>query len=231
VSVTGRNIRRAPHPVGLLPRPMPRTPMHHQHRAAFTLIEILVVLAIIGILAALAFPVITMASQASNRTKTVALLAQISAAVENFKTVQGAYPSKANMDPSDPTSLNNMESMGDTVGAGDLPQVREETFDSGNISTAAARLVYNSFILERALQAFTGGSAPPLRDAWKKRICFLAAKDYPKSPTEMPNLDTYQLWSRGPNGKHDSQTWKTPSGAPVAVELPWGGGDDIANWK
>jgi prepilin-type N-terminal cleavage/methylation domain-containing protein len=70
------------HPASRIPQPS----------SAFTLIELLVVIAIMGTLAALLFPVVGAVKKAQYKNHVRAELAQLQAAIENYKTAYGFYP-------------------------------------------------------------------------------------------------------------------------------------------
>lgn len=61
--------------------------------AAFSLLELLIVLAVVAILAALLFSAVSGAKRSAQKTKCVANLHQIGAALQNFVTDNHAYPS------------------------------------------------------------------------------------------------------------------------------------------
>ena len=76
----------------------------HRPRAAFTLIEVLVVVAIISMLAALGFAGVRFAQNQSREKDTIALIRDITRAIESYKDDNGAYPRPA-LDE-EPTTVN-----------------------------------------------------------------------------------------------------------------------------
>ncbi len=78
-------------------------------RAAFTLVELLVVVAIIGVLVALLLPAVQSAREASRRTSCVNRLRQVAIAMQNHVAARGHFPmgavSKAN--PDNPSTPHN----------------------------------------------------------------------------------------------------------------------------
>src|ERR1700752_1460812 len=63
-----------------------------RRQSGFTLVELLVVIAIIGILVALLLPAVQAAREAGRRTQCHNHLKQLSLAMQNYKTTQGAVP-------------------------------------------------------------------------------------------------------------------------------------------
>src|SRR5690348_17156290 len=62
------------------------------HRAAFTLIELIVVIAIIGVLAALIFPVVGVVNRKKQINTAQTQLKALEVAIDGYKTKLGFYP-------------------------------------------------------------------------------------------------------------------------------------------
>lgn len=79
-------------------------PIQSRRRRAFSLVELLVVIAVIGILAAMIFPAVKGIKNSAARKKAKAELAQIEAAIEQYKAQYSHYP------PDNPanTALNQL---------------------------------------------------------------------------------------------------------------------------
>jgi type II secretory pathway pseudopilin PulG len=73
-------------------------------KAAFTLLELLIVISIIIILAGLTIATIGYVQDKGRRSRAEAEIAAISAALENYKADNGAYPSNADTDSLDSTT-------------------------------------------------------------------------------------------------------------------------------
>jgi prepilin-type N-terminal cleavage/methylation domain-containing protein len=71
-------------------------------RRAFTLIELLVVIAIMGTLAALLFPVVGAVKRQQYLHNARAEMAQLQAAIDNYKTTYGFYPPGNQLNPANP---------------------------------------------------------------------------------------------------------------------------------
>jgi len=70
-----------------------RNQPHHLHpRAGFSLVELLVVVAVVGILAAITLSIAGGARERAARERASAELAIIATALEQYRTVHGAYP-------------------------------------------------------------------------------------------------------------------------------------------
>ena len=72
-------------------RPAQNRPVR-RFRAAFTLVEMLVVVAIIGVLIALLLPAIQSAREAARRAACSSNLRQLGMAMQNFESSKGYYP-------------------------------------------------------------------------------------------------------------------------------------------
>ena len=65
----------------------------------FTLVELLVVIAIIGVLVALLLPAVQAAREASRRSSCQNKIRQLSIAVQNYESANGAYPTAESVPP------------------------------------------------------------------------------------------------------------------------------------
>lgn len=175
---------------------------------AFTLIEMLIVISIIAVLAGLLFPALAMINAQKDRARTQSSLGLIGAAIEQFKSVNGTYPGAGSEDGTAPST----------------PMDKINTTVPDDIVTLLNK---NSTRLENTLKAHNPGDIKPLFDAWKNRFFYLESSLYPTHPDAMPHPDGFQLWSRGANGRNDPDTKFSDANG----TLPWGGGDDLTNWK
>jgi prepilin-type N-terminal cleavage/methylation domain-containing protein len=181
--------------------------------AAFTLIEMLIVISIIAVLAGLLFPALAMINAQKDRAKTQSSLGTIGAAIEQFKTVNGTYPHVYN-DP----NAGAPKTMG---------QMGSVAVSDANSQSNRDKLKQNADILGLILKAHNPGEFKELVDAWKNQIFYLHSSLYTDHPDVQPHPDGFQLWSRGANGVNDPDTKFSDANE----TLPWGGGDDLTNWR
>ena len=73
-------------------------------RPGFTLIELLVVIAIIATLMGLLIPSVSFVKAQAKKTKTRQFLAQVEAALNSYKNVNGVFPENIDGDPATPMS-------------------------------------------------------------------------------------------------------------------------------
>ena len=188
--------------------------------AAFTLIEMLIVISIIAVLAGLLFPALAMINAQKDRAKTQSSLGLIGAAIEQFKSVNGTYPDSYSTGGT-PIKMKPMGLVAETDG--NKTDGNDQTLD---------RLVLNANILEQILKAHNPGDFRELKDAWKNQIFYLHSGLYADKPDVQPHPDGFQLWSRGANGRSEPDPkFYDQHLQPPGQKLPWGGGDDLTNWK
>ena len=175
-------------------------------RPGFTLIELLVVIAIIATLMGLLIPSVMFVQARAKKAKTRTFLAQIEAALNSFRNVNGIYPENLNGVPIVAMASNyaaNASALHDA-----LLTVDRETFRSGNLNDP-----YGHPVCYRPA----------------KSLPFLPTVSYPSQPCypehidgeKPPGADSYQLWSMGSDGADDVTTSKANGEY----------GDDIVTWK
>jgi type II secretory pathway pseudopilin PulG len=190
-------------------------------RRAFTLVELLVVIAIMITLMSLIMGGVMLAKRTALRAKTVSLIGAVQGAVDAYRSMNNTYPER---------QVLAADAYGFTAG---LPDVYEQAFKSGGSTRAATDTGIPWSNLNEALVVQLGSLISEqakngvLIDAWNKPLRYRPAKWYAYTGAagskpridqeEPPGLDTFQLWSPGPDGKDDSTD-------------PGEGGDDIPSW-
>jgi prepilin-type N-terminal cleavage/methylation domain-containing protein len=221
-------------------------------RRAFTLLELLVVISIIAALAALLVPIISIARAAAKTAKCRTLMAQISAALDTYKSASGSYPEQtwATL-ASDPIATAFGVSSGAAASTPPTPvlQVSEASWQSvsytlkGLLQTVDPDTFRNTPSNPNA--SYNAANPDPgylIVDPFGNRqqfkvIRYRPARFYPfagtpsgNNPTidtaNPPNPNSYQLWSCGPDGKDEygEKVWTTTSGQALK-------GDDLTNWS
>ena len=170
-------------------------------RPGFTLIELLVVIAIIATLMGLLIPSIGFVKDRAKKAKTRTFLAQIEAALSNYKNVNGIYPESegGSPDPAKQMSATDYATNADWLYEA-LESVDRENFRAGDLKDPYGHLIH--YRPAKTLP-FTPGAAAEIDS------------DKP------PGADSYQLWSIGSNGRDDVSASATPGEY----------GDDIVTWK
>jgi type II secretory pathway pseudopilin PulG len=172
-------------------------------RDAFTLMELLVVIGIIMLLMALLFPALGMVRRHSLKVKCQTLMAQVEAACDHYRNLNGDYPdslgmSSAFMSGTTPR-LSTDPAIGWTAVAGDL-LTRIRSVDPDHFTGTALEDPWRQSLRYRPVQYYPFSAA--------------AAKNVDKDPP--PNSTKFQLWSCGPDEKDDQGESSS---------------DDLTNWK
>jgi prepilin-type N-terminal cleavage/methylation domain-containing protein len=174
--------------------------MSHRPRDGFTLIELLVVMGIMAVLMGLLIPAIALVRSQAKKTKAREQIGQIQAACSLYRDANGVYPSW------DPATSAWM--------------VADGAANAEGLRQALATVSPDIFRDPKSVQ-----------DPWLNKIHYRPARIYefgstgataadkPIASDNPPNIESYQLWSTGPDGQDQI-------GDGVA-----GDGDDIANWK
>jgi prepilin-type N-terminal cleavage/methylation domain-containing protein len=191
-------------------------------RSAFTLMELLLVIAIIATLSALLIPVIGMVRKSAKTAKAETQLANIKAALSQYKDANGVFPERISAPFTDYSVIFN-------GGMSRARDVGETNWELANLNL----LTQLQSVDRENFRRPTGGD-PYLRDpfaagARSKVIRYRPAKFYPllaAAPSvaaidsdNPPNPDSYQLWSAGYDGRdHFLDPTKEKQS------------DDIVNW-
>jgi len=181
-----------------------------QRRHAFTLIELLVVIGIIMVLAGITMAGLGFAGRRADETKTLAIMEEFAMALETFRQDYGYYPIQTGTDDEGKDIKVNFCKSNTTwdlfVNRDTLPEFNKKK--------------------RSYMEGITGGTNDDeLLDAYGNALYYL-------SPGKM-NPQKYDLWSKGPDGKHGDKKentgdklWDGSTYMPGAANS-----DDICNWK
>ncbi|MDQ0291069.1 type II secretion system protein GspG [Oligosphaera ethanolica] len=183
-----------------------------QRRHAFTLIELLVVIGIIMVLAGITMAGLGFAGRRADETKTQAIMEEFAMALETFRQDYGYYPIQTSTD--DEGKDIKVDFHGDTW----------DLFMNRYAPPPAPINVPNKKN-RPYMEGITGNAGDELLDAYGNALYYL-------SPGEK-NPQKYDLWSKGPDGKHgdkkdntDDKLWDGTTFIPGTANS-----DDICNWK
>lgn len=196
------------------------------HRA-FTLVELLVVVAIMITLMGLIMGGVMLAKKAAMRAKSVEMLGSLAAAVDQYRSLNNVYPEYWKKTATPPaewtTAAANSSWLG---GLADGDEVYGKAFSGGSLPGNDVWEGINVHLVWQlgSLISDKAGKDGMIRDAYKMPLRYRPSKWYPLTASDPvrinsdkpPGLDSYQLWSAGPDGKDDAN--------------PGEGGDDIPQW-
>ena len=184
-------------------------------RTGFTLIELLVVIAIIATLMGLLIPSVMFVQARAKKAKTRTFLAQIEAALNSYKHVNGVFPEVIGGPAPTPMSEDPLSNAGGLYTA--LETVDRENFRAGNLKDP-----YGNLVAYRPANTypFYDPANPPPSPAPPAPTPIPAYPEHIHGATP-PGADSYQLWSLGSNGI-DEVSSSTQNGEY---------GDDIVTWK
>ena len=171
----------------------------------FTLVELLAVMALIGILSALGFGVYSYAKGKARGSATEALLKQVEAGLENFRTKNGYYPRSAGGGFGTITFTFASDGTVQSVNFGTETLTRQ----TGNSLTHVQRMKnaklesFTKAVDMQVLKNNLDGNGV-LTDAWGGKI-------YYRSPGEFKR-SSFDLISAGPDGKFGDGNADTPVG-------------------
>jgi len=197
------------------------------HRA-FTLIELLVVIAIMIILMGLIMGGVMLAKRMALRARAVALVESVSIAVDQYRSLNNVYPEYWKIPATPPATWTAVQAKSDWLNGLATPQeVYGEAFSGGRPSDEKVWLGVNMHLAWQlgSLISEKTDAEGKLLDVYKTPVRFRPSKWYPLTPNaparidsdKPPGLDSYQVWSAGPDMKDDAVN-------------PGEGGDDIPHW-
>jgi len=162
-------------------------------RAAFTILELLIVIAIIIALAGLVLATVGYVQKKGARSRAEAEIAAISAALESYKADNGIYPTDASTTETlDPASINLTN-----YAAASLYLYKQLTGDtSANRQPPAGAKSYFTFKPNMLAPPGGTGNVTAIRDPFGNSYGYSTAKAANPSGT-IGNNPTFDLWSTG----------------------------------
>ena len=197
-----------------------------KRRFCFTLVEILVVTALVALLGAIGFAGYGYAMGAARRSATESLIKQIEAALENFRTKKGYYPSSPSYAA---IGFDFYGTGGIKEGIKELQfgsqkwECREKPTDAQKPGEAELKTFIKSLDLEKLKKNISGGN---LVDSWGGTVYYR----YPGAV----NTTGFDLIAPGPDGQFGVTPAASPAASPTATTYKTASGDwacdDIANF-
>ena len=165
----------------------------------FTLVELLVVVAVIGILAAMTYAAINSAIGRAKKASTLALISALNTGIQNFRTDFGHVP----YDKDDGTGEITNEPEWIRLWLLGIDNNGEPDGTIANKSSRAVRrnALWNGPYVEVREKSLDPDQQYIFVDSWNKPIYFEMGNADPNQDHRVFNVDRWDIWSLGADGK------------------------------
>ena len=194
-------------------------------RAAFTVIELLVVMGVIALLVAIAFPAYSAIRRSQRIKRTAAVVETLATAAQNYQNDYGIYP-PAESAPEGPPNRGNRAlvaclNQGEEAGGRSAPYL-PSAFYVPSAFRDDPKHIKGDVLLDEWERPFIYFDSSVMTDG--KSHTYALRPDTPVSPAmdgdRFYNFGRCQVWSCGPNGRNDGGRDRHTKEA-----------DDIANFE
>jgi type II secretory pathway pseudopilin PulG len=174
-------------------------------RAAFTLIEILIVIGIILFLAGLLLAISGFVQEKGKRSRAEAEIAALSAALESYKADNGIYPQSTDTNSLDPSSFNPSSYVASSKSL--YIQLSGDSDDNPTTTSSSdTKNYFGSAVKPNMLNPNPPGANTYIRDPFGNSYGYSTARASNPNGTVGYN-PTYDLWSTGGSITADTSKW------------------------